>query len=285
MNIQEMAKKIEKSQQRLNFISGRADQLLLHPELLKAAFEELSISLEELEVQQEELYAQSEELINSRKQLELEHKRYQELFKFAPDAYLVTDIRGVIQEANQAAEELFKVPWDFMVDKPLIVFVVKQNYDNFHTQLDQLSKVEKVKDWEIVMKPKRGQPFPVNITVSNIYDFDGKSIGLRWLIRDITATKQAKQELKEAKEAAEAGIKSREEFMSVISHEIRQPMTPITALCSLLMMDKTLDEKQHKYIKIIQKNNKLLLSLVNQILDFSKISSGKIETRRKGIYG
>jgi PAS domain-containing protein len=65
--------------------------------------------LEELQVSGEELRVQNEELAAARQTVETERQRYQELFDFAPDGYLVTNAEGVIQEANRAAAGLLRV--------------------------------------------------------------------------------------------------------------------------------------------------------------------------------
>src|SRR5690348_14091045 len=74
------------------------------------SLEEAQHALEELRVVEEELRAQNDELSNSRAELAAERQRYRDLFELAPDAYFVTDVRGVIQEANQAALDLFELP-------------------------------------------------------------------------------------------------------------------------------------------------------------------------------
>ncbi len=83
------------------------------------AIAELSIALEELQVAAEELQHQNEELNFTRQALELERQRYQELFEFAPDGYLVTTAQGTIQEANYAVETLLNCRRDLIVGKPV----------------------------------------------------------------------------------------------------------------------------------------------------------------------
>ncbi len=82
---------------------------LMEPDLLPDALDELQTSLEELQVAEEELRQQNEELASARAEVEVERHRYQDLFEFAPDGYLVTDLLGVIQEANRAAGLLLNI--------------------------------------------------------------------------------------------------------------------------------------------------------------------------------
>ena len=85
------------------------------PELQTDALETLATALEELHVAQEELLQQNDELLVAQQAIEAERQRYQELFEFAPDAYLVTDAEGTIQEANHAAATLLGVRRDFLI--------------------------------------------------------------------------------------------------------------------------------------------------------------------------
>ena len=78
--------------------------------ILSEVFQDLQITLEELQVADEELRQQNEELAMARQIAEVERQRYQELFDFAPDAYLVTDTALIVQAANHAAATLLAVP-------------------------------------------------------------------------------------------------------------------------------------------------------------------------------
>jgi PAS domain-containing protein len=64
----------------------------------------------------------------------------------------VTDLHGVIQEANKAASLLFKVPQPFLIGKSVISFVVEEQRHSFRTLLNQLSAIERVQEWEILLK-------------------------------------------------------------------------------------------------------------------------------------
>src|SRR5262249_43520458 len=86
---------------------------------------------------------------------------------------------------------------------------------------------------------------------------------------------QRTAELQIAKDAAEAGSKSKSEFLSVMTHEIRTPLSAVIGMGDLLL-ETTLDENQREYAEIIRVNGKSLLSILNDILDFSKIQAGKM---------
>ncbi len=160
-------------------------------DLQNEAIAEFSIILEELHVASEEIKVQNEALSANHHHLELERRRYQELFDFAPDAYFVTDLQGVIQQANHAATALLNLRQDLIVAKPLIVFIDKADQMAFHTQLDQLLQDGRtLTNWEVSFKPRHKLSFPASISVSPIhYDNRGQLSCLHWLVRDLSERK------------------------------------------------------------------------------------------------
>jgi PAS domain S-box-containing protein len=159
--------------------------------------QELQTTLEELQVAEEELRQQNEELTATRQLLELERQHYQDLFESAPDGYLVTDVKGNIQQANRAAAALLGVEQDLLAGKPLIVYIAKADREAFQTQLTQL---QQIRDWEISLKPRKGLPFPVAIAVNSINDERGQQVGWRWSMRDISQLQAALWECKQVEE-------------------------------------------------------------------------------------
>ena len=115
------------------------------PEIL----EDLHTALEELHVAEEEQYQQNEALVAARLSAEVERQRYQELFDFAPDGYLVTDSNGIIQEANRAAAALLGVPQPQLLDKALTDFIAEEERPTFSAFLPRLLQLECMQDWEI----------------------------------------------------------------------------------------------------------------------------------------
>ena len=93
---------------------------------------------------------------------------------------------------------------------------------------------------------------------------------------DITALKQIQQELTDAKDAAEQATRAKSLFVANMSHEIRTPLNAVTGFCHLAERTQ-LDAKQRGYLTSIRKATDLLLGVINNILDFSKLDAGKLE--------
>jgi PAS domain S-box-containing protein len=104
---------------------------------------------------------------------------------------------------------------------------------------------------------------------------DGEHMGAMSLVRDVTAQRQA-EELKVAKEAAEAANVARSAFLANMSHEIRTPMNAILGFSQILKHDAKLSERQRQQLDIITSSGERLLALVNDVLEMSKVESGRV---------
>ena len=177
--------------------------------LLPELFTELNISLEELRVAEEELRQQNETLGETRLAVEEERQRYQDLFDFAPDGYLVTDPDGKILEANRAAGLLLGVSPRHLANKPLAVYVGPDSRPAFRAGLIRLQQEAAPVEWETVLRPRQRRMFPAAVTVSAVRNRAGSLLALRWLVRDITERKAWETRLQQANHDLEQRVQER----------------------------------------------------------------------------
>lgn len=109
-----------------------------------------------------------------------------------------------------------------------------------------------------------------------VRDSSGKPVGITGVTQDITEQKKLEDELNQAKEAAETANKAKSNFLANMSHEIRTPMNAILGFAQIILKDKTIDEKNRGYIEIINRSGEHLLTLINEILEMSKIEAGHV---------
>jgi len=193
MNIDMFAQQVQSLHGRLaELYRGASASVQLDANLLlPATFKELGTASETLEVAAEKLFHQAEELASTRAQIEAEYQRYQDLFEFMPDAYLVSDAQGKIQEANRAAAKLFQIEQSFLIDKLLVSFIPPQERPVFRSKLTQLHEGDRAQEWTVRMQPRNGQLLDAALTVVPVRDVEGKLAALRWIVRDVTERKRA----------------------------------------------------------------------------------------------
>jgi len=121
-----------------------------------------------------------------------------------------------------------------------------------------------------------GTLFPVEYTTTPIKEND-KLNGAVIVFRDITERKQAEMVLRQAKEAAEAANRAKSVFLANMNHELRTPLNGILGYAQILGRDKKLTPKQLDGVQIIQRSGEYLLTLINDILDISKIEANRVE--------
>ncbi|MBD3884553.1 PAS domain-containing protein [Phormidium tenue FACHB-886] len=177
--------------------------------LLLKTLEELQTVLGELQASEAELHHQNEALVNTRQAVESERRRYRELFEFAPDGYLVTDANGRIEEANNAIAALLNVSQEFLVGKPLLIFIDQPDRAAFHRTLDRLQELDKLQDWQIRLRSSQRSPFDAALTVAVVRNAAGQIASLRWLLRDITERKQVERLLETLNSELERQVQER----------------------------------------------------------------------------
>jgi PAS domain S-box-containing protein len=148
--------------------------------------EDLRGTLEDLRVADRELRRQNEALAAAHLELELERRRYEELFDLAPDAYLVTDLSGIVSEANLASTRLLRVEAQFLEGKALAVFVANEDRPRFRTLLNNVGRGAATHTAAFRLQPSTGGPIFAEVTYSLVVQPKSKPTGIRWLIRDVS---------------------------------------------------------------------------------------------------
>ncbi|MCP4693284.1 MAG: PAS domain S-box protein [Desulfobacterales bacterium] len=185
---------------------------------------------------------------------------------------------GIVQVNNQFLETL---GWkrDEVIGKTDEELNLWEDSDRRDFVIQEANKTGFVRDADVTLLTRNGDRRHCSFSTDLIYV--GEKERLLTVANDITGRKLAEEALKKAKEAAEAANRTKSEFLANMSHEIRTPLNAVTGFSELLS-SLVSDQRQKSYLESIKTAGKSLLTLINDILDLSKIEAGmmKIEYER-----
>lgn len=188
---------------------------------------------------------------------------------------LTPDDRFIYETINPSYQKTFKLTEKEVFGKYLEEILPKKLANNFRLKFhNYLKQAEAISYEEAVEFPD--QTRILRTILLPIKDESGKIVKLQGSSRDITEEKQFQAELEQAKIAAEAANRAKSEFLANMSHELRTPLNAILGFTQLMQRDINLSETHREQLSIVHRSGEHLLSLINDILDLSKIELGRI---------
>ena len=224
--------------------------------------------------------------ITERKQMQdalrQSEEKFRRIFETMQDAYFFTDLEGNLLLVNPSSVKLF----GYENKKKLLcqnmethLFFSPQDWFRLKILLYQREAVE---GFELQLRRKDGTTFYADCNVHSVTNYKQKVIALEGTFRDISEHKQheislnhAKEQALIAKKQAENANQAKTEFLANMSHEIRTPMNAIIGFSDLLHQTIQ-DHQQKQYLTAIESSSKALLTLINDILDLSRVEAGKL---------
>ena len=218
-------------------------------------------------------------------------RKYESTITAAPDGILTLDAHGLIESFNPAAERLFGWSAAEMVGRPLDD-LVPAPVREAHQALSQgfidagPSDPHGMADWRVVRGlHKTGRVMPLMVTLSRTDD-RGRPLVIA-IVRDMTVIEDQRQKLEALTDRliaqlreVEQSNKAKSHFLAAMSHELRTPLNAILGFTDLLRSDvgRAIEaERRAGYLEDIHASGEHLLSLINDILDLSKIEAGKLD--------
>ncbi len=192
------------------------------------------------------------------------------------DAIVSKSLDGTIQSWNAGAERIFGWTAGEAVGQPIYLIIPPERHEEERQILDRLRRGERIDHFETLRVAKDGRRIDVSLTVSPVRDATGRIVGASKVGRDITERKRAQRALEDAGQ-------QKDRFLAMLAHELRNPLAPVRNSLQLLRMVDPRSEPAEQARAIMERQVDHLVRLVDDLMDVSRITRGRIEMRRQPI--
>lgn len=225
-------------------------------------------------------------------------RKFRDLIEHAPDAILQVDSTGSIVIANRTAETMFRYSREELMGNGVDMLVPDAHRAGHAEHRRAFASAGTTRPMglglDLLARRKDGTTFPVEISLSPIKTDGG--VHVTAVIRDVTERKQTELRVRTLQESYMTELEARQkeaerlnrlksEFMASISHELRTPLHTIIGFAELLEEETStsLSEKQRRFLHHIHTDSEHLLSLINDVLDLSRIEAGGLHLRAEAL--
>jgi two-component system CheB/CheR fusion protein len=206
------------------------------------------------------------------KAAEAELRRLSRVFQDGADPILIENLDGVIVDANEAAVSAYGYPREELIGQHATLLLPAELTDEDRVLRDRCKQHEKLRNIETVRVTREGRRVPVLLTLSLLADEDRQPAGIATIAKDVT-------KLKWAEETARDAVRRRDEFLALLSHELRNPLSAV--LNAARLIGRSLDDRDElaRAAESIDRQGWHMARLLDDLLDVSRVTSGKIHLR------
>jgi PAS domain S-box-containing protein len=206
--------------------------------------------------------------------------RHRTVVETMSGAVITLNEEGFIESINPAAEHMFGYQPSEITGRCFLVLLANPDHTQFLNTLTDLIQTtagpQRETSYELSGRRKDGTVFPLSLSISRMHIEN--RLMFTGIAMDITEQQEYEARLLEQKNHAEANSNAKSEFLATMSHEIRTPMNSIMGM-SQLLLDGQLDKRQHRFVSNIYESGKLLLGIINDILDLSRIEAHRMDVQ------
>jgi PAS domain S-box-containing protein len=199
------------------------------------------------------------------------------------DAIISKNLNGIITSWNAGAERIFGYTATEAIGQSITLIIPPERLNEETEILRRLRQGESIEHFETRRRTKDGRQVSISLSVSPVRNRQGVVIGASKIGRDITDRVRADEERarllaseQAARAEAEEANRGKDQFLATVSHELRTPLNAILGWAAMLDQTASLDARTSKGLQSIQRNTRTLAQLVDDLLDVSRMISGKM---------
>jgi PAS domain S-box-containing protein len=205
-------------------------------------------------------------------------RRYAEsLIKNAPDPVFVSDLQGKILQANDAVSELLGFREDEVVEQSLSRFISPRETREFVLALREIVERGVTRNVRLNPRSASGEIIPTMLNASALRDSEGRVTGAIGVLRDMRAYEQVVRALEESQRELQAADQAKDRFLAMVSHELRTPLTAMLGWARMLRRGMLDHASAERALDVIERNTTLQAQLIDDLLDLSRIVTGKLQ--------
>jgi PAS domain S-box-containing protein len=199
-----------------------------------------------------------------------------EIVRSSDDAIITKDLNGVITSWNLGAEQMFGYTAQEAIGRSITIIIPSDRLAEESDILARLRRGDRIDHYETVRRHKDGTDRYISLTISPVRDEQGRIIGASKIARDITLRKQTERKLFEAD-------RRKDEYLAMLSHELRNPLAPISNSVEVLRRLVGNQPELKSLMELMYRQVQHLNHLIEDLLDVSRISLGKIKLHQETI--
>ena len=214
--------------------------------------------------------------VTERQRAEVSRGHLAAIVESSSDPIVSKDLRGIVTSWNKAAERIFGYTAQEMVGRPIAVLIPEDHGDEEQEILQKIREGRRVDPHDTVRRRKDGTPVPVSVTVSPLFDADGRVIGASAIAHDITTLKEAAEALKEAD-------RRKDEFLATLAHELRNPLAPIRNVVQVFEAENVSERDMKWGREVLARQVQIMSRLLEDLLEVSRISRNQLQIRQERV--
>jgi PAS domain S-box-containing protein len=224
--------------------------------------------------------------VSERKRTDLTRAHLAAIVESSNDAIVSKTLHSIILSWNKGAEQLFGYSASEAIGQPITMLLPPERLEEEQQILDRIVRGERIEHFETVRVCKDGRRIDISLTISPIRDSSGKIVGASKVARDISERKSLEARNSElrtleriARQEAEGANRAKDEFLAMLGHELRNPLSPILTALQLMKLRGSGGLERER--TVIERQVSHLTRLVDDLLDVSRIARGKVELKQE----